>query len=218
MAIDEASLKEPAVGIPAGLDAGLPKRPVRGGVPLIPLRYWVIALAITAVMAALLLWLGRTPICTCGTVKLWVGVVNGPDNSQHLADWYTPSHVVHGFLFYLLGWATLRRNAPGERLVLAVAIESAWEVVENSPMIIERYREATIALGYNGDSVINSAADVLWMILGFGLARRLPVWASVAVVVVLELIALLAIRDNLTLNVWMLLAPNEAVVAWQSSA
>jgi uncharacterized protein DUF2585 len=188
------------------------------GAPLIPLRYWLIALAVVAAMATILLWLGRSPICTCGTVKLWVGVVNGPDNSQHIADWYTPSHIIHGFLFYLLGWALLRKNPPGERLILAVVIESAWEVLENSPVIIDRYREATIALGYNGDSVINSAFDVLWMLLGFGLARRLPVWVSVAIVLALELIALLAIRDNLALNVWMLLWPSEVVRMWQTGA
>jgi hypothetical protein len=186
------------------------------GAPLIPHRYWLLAFAIVAAMAAILLWMGRSPICACGTVKLWVNVVNGPDNSQHLADWYTPSHIIHGFLFYLAGWLLLRRRLPGERLLAAVLVESAWEILENSSVIIARYRDATIALGYTGDSVINSAADVLWMILGFGMARRLPVWMSVAVVLILELAALLAIRDNLTLNVWMLLAPSETIRSWQA--
>ena len=143
--------------------------------PLIPRKYWLIAFALVALMAAILLWMGRGPICTCGTVKLWVGTVHGPDNSQHLADWYTPSHIIHGFLFYLLGWVFLRRNPPGDRLIGAVVIEAAWEILENSPIIIDRYREATMAMGYTGDSVINSAADVFWMIVGFGIARRLPV-------------------------------------------
>lgn len=184
--------------------------------PLIPRRYWIIAFALVAVMAAILLWMGRNPICTCGTVKLWVGTVQGPDNSQHLADWYTPSHIIHGFLFYLLGWLFLRRNPPGDRLLGAVIIEAAWEILENSPIIIDRYREATIALGYTGDAVINSAADVLWMILGFGIARRLPVWGTVALALAFELLTLIVIRDNLTLNVLMLAWPVDAIRVWQA--
>jgi hypothetical protein len=185
---------------------------------LIPRKYWVVAFALVGGMAAILLWMGREPICTCGTVKLWVGTVHGPDNSQHLADWYTPSHIIHGFLFYLLGWFFLRRNPPGDRLIAAVVIEAAWEILENSPIIIDRYREATIAMGYTGDSVINSAADVLWMVFGFGIARRLPVWATVAIALAFELITLIVIRDNLFLNVLMLVAPVDAVRIWQGGA
>ena len=186
--------------------------------PLIPRFYWLIALAMVAIMAAILLWMGRPAICTCGEVKLWVGEVHGPDNSQHLADWYTPSHVIHGFLFYLLGWLILRRNPPGDRLTGAVLIEAGWELLENSRGVIERYREATMALGYNGDSVLNSAADVIWMILGFGIARRLPVWATAALALAFELLTLAVIRDNLTLNVLMLVAPVEAIAQWQAGA
>jgi hypothetical protein len=187
-------------------------------VPVVPLRYWLIALALAAAMAAILLWMGRPAICTCGEVKLWVGTVNGPDNSQHLADWYTPSHIIHGFIFYALGWLFLRRNPPGDRLLAAVLIECAWEVLENSRWIIERYREETMALGYNGDSVINSLADVGWMVLGFALARRLPIWATVALALGFELLTLLVIRDNLTLNVLMLVAPIDSIQAWQAGA
>jgi hypothetical protein len=183
--------------------------------PLIPRRYWAIAFGIVAVMAAVELAMGRHPICTCGTVKLFVATVHGPDNSQHIADWYTPSHIIHGFLFYLLGWLVLRRTPPGHRLLLAVSIEAAWEVLENSPIIIDRYREATIALGYAGDSVINSAADVCWMILGFGIARRLPVAATVTLALGFELLTLIVIRDNLFLNVLMLVWPLDAVRIWQ---
>ncbi|MDQ4088242.1 MAG: DUF2585 domain-containing protein [Pseudomonadota bacterium] len=184
--------------------------------PLIPRRYWLIALAMAFAAAAVLLWMGRPLICTCGEVKLWVGEVHGPDNSQHLADWYTPSHIIHGFIFYLFGWLFLRRNPPGDRLLAAITIEAAWEILENSQWVIDRYRETTMALGYNGDSVINSLADILWMILGFGIARRLPVWATVALALAFELLTLIVIRDNLTLNVLMLVAPVEAISTWQS--
>jgi hypothetical protein len=183
---------------------------------LIERRYWYVALAIVAAMAAALLIMGRNPICPCGTVRLWVGEAYGPDNSQHIADWYVPSHIIHGFLFYLAGWLLLRARAePGHRLILATAFEAAWEVLENSPLIIDRYREATIALGYAGDSVVNSIADVGWMMLGFGLARRLPVRATVALALAFEILTLILIRDNLTLNVLMLVAPNDAIRAWQ---
>ena len=187
-------------------------------VPVIERRYWLIAFALALAAAAILLWMGRPLICTCGEVKLWVGTVNGPDNSQHLADWYTPSHIIHGFLFYALGWAVLRRNPPGDRLLAAILIEAAWELLENSQFIIDRYREATMALGYNGDAVINSLADIGWMMLGFGIARRLPLWATVALAVGFELLTLAIIRDNLTLNVVMLVAPVDAVRVWQGGA
>ena len=186
--------------------------------PFIPRRYWLIAIGLAFVAAAILLWMGRPLICACGEVKLWVGEVHGPDNSQHLADWYTPSHIIHGFLFYGLGWLVLRRNPAGDRLVMAVAIEAAWELIENSDHMISRYREATIALGYTGDSILNSVMDIGWMLAGFFIARRLPVWATVALAVGLELLALWAIRDNLTLNVLMLAWPIEAINDWQAGA
>lgn len=181
----------------------------------IGVRHWLIVGLILVVMAATLFWAGRSPICTCGYVELWHGALDS-GNSQHVADWYTLSHIIHGFLFYALGWLVLRNRPPGERLILAVAIEAAWEVLENSPIIIDRYREATIALGYTGDSIINSVADVAWMALGFAFARRAPVWVTVAVMIGFELLALWVIRDNLTLNVLMLVSPIEAVKTWQS--
>lgn len=187
-------------------------------VPLIERRYWLIALALVAVTAMILLWMGQPPICACGEVKLWTGAVNSAENSQHLADWYVPSHIIHGFLFYALGWWALRRNPAGDRLLAAVLIEAGWELLENSQFIIDRYREATMALGYNGDAVINSVADIGWMILGFALARRLPVGATLVVAACFELLTLWAIRDNLTLNVLMLVAPIDAIRDWQAAA
>jgi hypothetical protein len=188
------------------------------GAPLIPRKYWFIALGLVAVAAIILLWMGRPPICTCGEVKLWVGTVNGPDNSQHIADWYTPSHIIHGFLFYWIGWLFLRRNPPGDRLIGAVLIEAGWEILENSSYIIDRYREATMALGYSGDSVINSVSDIGWMVFGFALARRLPVKVTVTLAILLELLTLFIIRDNLTLNVLMLVWPIDAIRVWQGGA
>jgi hypothetical protein len=185
--------------------------------PLIPRRYWLIALVLAFFAAAILLWMGRPLICVCGEVKLWVGEVHGPDNSQHLADWYTPSHIIHGFLFYGLGWLFLRRNPPGDRLLAAILIEGAWEILENSQWVIDRYRESTMALGYTGDSVLNSLADMIWMIIGFGIARRLPVWATVAIALAFEILTLVVIRDNLALNVLMLVAPVEAISNWQAA-
>ncbi len=173
--------------------------------------------ALLATQAAVQLAMGRVLICTCGTIELWHGEVNSSGNSQHLADWYTPSHIVHGFLFYGALWLLMgRRVGVAPRALIATLVEVAWEVIENTPMVINRYREATMALGYTGDSVVNSLADVVAMWLGFALARWLPVWLSVAIVLGLELLALWAIRDNLTLNVLMLLWPVEAIRQWQA--
>ena len=185
--------------------------------PLIPRKYWFIALGLALVAAAILLWMGRSPICTCGEVKLWVGEVNSPDNSQHIADWYTPSHIIHGFIFYFFGWLVLRRNPPGDRLIGAILIEGAWEILENSHWVIDRYRETALATGYTGDSVLNSLADMVWMILGFGIARRLPVWATVAIALGFELTTLIVIRDSLLLNVLNLVAPIDAIANWQAA-
>jgi hypothetical protein len=172
------------------------------------------SLLVLLATAAILWLMGRPPICTCGRVELWGAV--GPEQSQMLLDWYSFSHVIHGILFYALGALLLKKVPVERRLLYATLMECAWELVENSPVIINRYREATIALGYRGDSILNSVSDVLMMGIGFWLARRLPVWATVMLVVILELIPLAIIRDNLTLNVWMLLAPNNAIRQWQA--
>jgi hypothetical protein len=163
-----------------------------------------------------LLAMGRNPICTCGTLDLWVGSRDSPKTSQMLADWYSLSHVVHGLLFYAGLWLVARRWPVEWRFVAALLVEAAWEVTENTPLVIDRYRETTAALGYTGDSVINSLSDILMMCVGFLLARKLPVWAAVALLIVLEIVPLFVIRDNLTLNIWNLLAPNPAVAAWQA--
>jgi hypothetical protein len=161
--------------------------------------------------------MGRIWICECGYVKLWEGGVNTSGNSQHLADWYTPSHIIHGFLFYWFAWLVFRQRSVGFRLGLATLIEAGWEILENSPIIIERYRTATMALNYFGDSILNSATDTVWMAVGFLAAWRLPVWLTVALAVFFELLTAYVIRDNLTLNVVMLVWPVKAILDWQSA-
>ena len=171
----------------------------------------VIATTITALAA-----MGRPWLCACGYLDVWGQV--GPEQSQMLADWYSPSHVIHGLLLYGVARALSPRWSVGTRFLLAIMVEAGWELIENTPMIIDRYREATMALGYTGDSIVNSLSDIAMMAIGFLVARYAPVWASALALVTLELAALAAVRDNLTLNVLMLIAPNERVVAWQSRA
>lgn len=178
-------------------------------------RTAIIALLIIAAAAAVLLAMGRPPICTCGTIELWVNEGDSPKTSQMLADWYSPSHIVHGFLFYAALHFLAPRWPVERRFLVALLVETAWELIENTPAVIDRYREATIALGYSGDSILNNMSDIAMMALGFLAARKLPWWASVLLVLVLELVPLIVIRDNLTLNVWMLLAPSDAIRAWQ---
>lgn len=177
--------------------------------------YLVTAL-IVALAAAYLLWIGREPICKCGDIKLWHGTVVSSENSQHISDWYTPSHIIHGFIFFGILWLVARRLSLGWRLAIATAVEALWEIVENSDAVIERYRTVTISLDYYGDSVLNVVADITAMIIGFFLASRLPVWATVALAVAFEATTIWLIRDGLALNVLMLLYPLDSVAAWQA--
>jgi hypothetical protein len=185
---------------------------------LTPRGRWLVAagiLACFAVGAAALYAMGHPLICKCGYVKLWHGETFSSENSQHITDWYTPSHIIHGLTFFFVLWLVARRLPLGIRALIATVIEIGWEIVENTPWIINRYRGTTISLDYFGDSVINSASDAAAMLLGFVLAARLPVWASVAVILVFELICGYFIRDNLMLNVIMLVAPQDWIRTWQ---
>ena len=180
------------------------------------------ALAIAALIVALqglLLWLmGRVPICTCGYVKFWEGQVLSSGNSQHISDWYTFSHFLHGFGLYGLLWMVRPRWTVAARFVIAMFIESSWEVLENTDFVIGAYRAETISLNYYGDSIVNSVSDTISAILGFALAAWLPVWLTVACALGLEIVPAYVIHDNLTLNVIMLLHPIPWVKAWQAGA
>ena len=174
------------------------------------------ALALIAIAAAVELAMGRHPICTCGAVDLWVGARDSSRTSQMLADWYSLSHIVHGLLFYAVLWLLFRRRPVQLRFLAALLVEACWEMIENTPLVIDRYRETTAALGYSGDSVVNSVSDMLMMCVGFLLARKLPLWLSILLLVLLETVPLFVIRDNLALNIWNLIAPDPAVAAWQA--
>lgn len=179
-------------------------------------QYLIALIIILAIFASALFIMGQPLICECGYVKLWHGITESSENSQHISDWYSFSHVIHGFLFYFFLWLFARRWPVGARFIAALFIETGWEIFENTDFIINRYREATISLDYFGDSIVNSISDVLFMAFGFLLAWRLPVWLIMALLLAMELFVGYAIRDNLLLNIIMLIYPLEAIRIWQS--
>ncbi len=184
--------------------------------PIPSRRHLALAVLILAVQAGALLAMGRSAICTCGTVRLWVGSVTSPELSQQIFDWYTFSHVIHGFLLYGLTWLIAPQAPIGLRFAAAIGLEACWEIVENTPFIIDRYRQSALAQGYVGDSVLNSLSDTFSAVTGFWLARSVPTFAIVVIALVLELGTATAIHDNLTLNLIQLVHPSEAISRWQA--
>jgi hypothetical protein len=181
-------------------------------------RYkWIIGIfiAVLVLTAGVELWMGRSLLGPDGKFGLWDGNIWSSENSQRLADAYSFSHIVHGILFYAALWLVARKLPVRHRLLIALALEAGWEMLENSPLIINRYREATISLGYVGDSVLNSVSDVLMMTIGFLFAFRVPWRISVAAVILMEIGCAVWVRDNLTLNIIMLIHPFDAIKHWQ---
>ena len=181
-------------------------------------RYVIIlAIGIIAIQAVALYFIGHIWICKCGFIKLWHGITVSSENSQHLSDWYSFSHIIHGFGFYFLAWLWGRKRgwSVGIMFLAALVAESSWEIIENTSFIINRYREVTISLDYYGDSIINSAMDTLFMAIGFLMAYRLPVWSIIVLTIAMEAWVGWSIRDNLTLNIIMLIYPSQSILKWQ---
>jgi Protein of unknown function (DUF2585) len=168
------------------------------------------------IQALVLYMLGQPFICECGYIKIWEGVVQSAGNSQHIADWYTFSHVIHGFIFYFFAWVLFSKRPWYQRILFALFLELSWEIVENTPWVIDHYREQALAQGYTGDSILNSIFDSLSMALGFLLAYRLPIWVTITIALIFEAFVGYSIRDNLTLNIVNLIYPFESIVSWQS--
>jgi hypothetical protein len=189
--------------------------PPPGGVSLADV---FVILAVVALAAILELAMGRTPVYEHGPVRLWSGEVQSDQNSQQIADPYTLTHVSHGVVLYGLTRLALGPSRSWLRATVTVALEAAWEVLENTDLVIERYRVETISLDYYGDSVLNSVCDVLACVIGFGLTARLPTRVTIIGVLVFEAVLAIWIRDNLALNVIMLIRPIEAIRSWQRGA
>lgn len=180
-------------------------------------NFIILAAGIIFIFGLILFLMGQPLICECGYIKAWHGITLSSENSQHLSDWYSFSHIIHGIIFYGI-YFLVARKIPlplGIGFILALCIEVSWEIFENTDFVINRYREVTISLDYFGDSVINSVFDVLFMILGFFAARKLPVWATIGAVIFFEIFVAYFIRDNLALNIIMLIYPFEAILEWQ---
>lgn len=179
---------------------------------------WVIFCSLLVIVGTgVIEWMfGRSILGPDGRFGWWESDVWSSESSQRVADAYSFSHIIHGMLFYAFLWLVARRLPVGQRLILALLMEAGWELLENSPIIIDRYRAVTIALGYVGDSVLNSVADVVMAGIGFFIAWSVRFWMSVVIILVFEIGCLFWVRDNLTLNIIMLLTPSETIKVWQS--
>jgi hypothetical protein len=159
---------------------------------------------------------GRLWTCACGYIRAWSGDINSADNSQHFFDPYTFTHLLHGFMFIALVHLLWPRMPEVWKIVSALSVEALWEVIENSAFVIERYRAETIAIGYTGDTILNSFGDILACGLGVVVARKLGVARTLVLAGLLEVVLLIFIRDGLLLNIIMLIYPIEALKVWQA--
>ncbi len=177
---------------------------------------WLAVVAVLAAAAVELRWQGRLWLCSCGHFRLWLGDAWGSETSQQLFDPYSFTHMLHGFAF--AGRLALLRPLENWRwrVALAGAAEAAWEVFDNTEYVINRYRETTAALGYNGDTVVNSLGDIIACTAGVLLARRLGALKSLLVFALTEAVLLFWIRDSLLLNILLLVYPSEKLRAWQA--
>lgn len=178
-------------------------------------RHWIVIALIVLATVAIEWWMGRLPFGPDGRFGWFEGDIWSAAQSQRVADPYSITHIVHGFLFYGLLFLVARRQPITTRLMAALALEAVWEILENSPIIIDRYRAVTIAQGYIGDSILNSVADIVMAGIGFLLAWRLRVMVSVGLVLLAEVFMLLVYRDNLALNILMLIWPVDGIREWQ---
>jgi hypothetical protein len=180
--------------------------------PLAP----VIAVVVCSALMALLLRIeGRLWLCACGEFKVWIGDTCSSNNSQQLFDPYSFTHILHGFLLFWVVVLLFRKLAPAWQLAIALALEAAWEVFENTPFVIDRYRAETAALGYTGDTVVNSLGDLACALVGFLIARKLGLWRSIAVFLLVELVLVIWIKDGLLLQILMLIVPVDVIKMWQ---
>jgi hypothetical protein len=176
---------------------------------------WLAIIIVVVVTVYELHGQGRLWVCSCGTVRPWTGDIWSSENSQQFLDPYSFTHLLHGFIFCgLLAWIIPRLSVPS-RLCLALSFEALWEIVENTNYMIERYRGVTAAIGYQGDTVLNSLGDIICFGVGFLLARRLGLRRSLAVFAITEIVLVIWIRDSLLLNVIMLIYPIQAIKIWQ---
>jgi hypothetical protein len=176
--------------------------------------YFLAALGGLTIGITLWAW-GQPLICTCGYVKLWEGFIWSSGNSQHISDWYSLSHVVHGMLIILLGRLGFAWLSYRVLLVLAVVTGMAWEIVEHTDWVLNQFREVTIYQGYIGDSVLNAVMDYVWMWVGFFTARVIATAWVVAIIVTMELVAAVLGRDCLTFTTIQLIYPLDAIDAYQ---
>jgi len=185
--------------------------------------YGAAALALVGIQIAILHTLGQPFLAASGRILLWGNDPWSPDMSQQLADWYSFSHIIHGFIFFGILRLVAPRLPLGMRLLLAMGVEIGWEITENSPAVIRHYRQQALAAGYVGDSILNSVSDVVMMSAGFLFASRVPGRTVIALAVAFEIFTAVMIRDNLTLNVINLIAPSgwapiAAIHDWQAAA